>query len=139
MGNDKQGHRDTIETLREALLQRKIPDLPSVDQVDISDSHTIHLEDIETVKLTNEQFDYLPDGLYERLLICLHPLFHERLDYYNVTLGRTLDKNVIQIERFPTENHIRITTNRCLLTQLRYLLITTLFTFYPGHRFQIET
>src|SRR5262249_55589648 len=77
-----------------------IPDLPLIDQIEINDSQIINQDSIETIKIRNQNLNYLPNGFYERLLICLHYLFNERLDYYNLTLGRTMDKNLIKIERF---------------------------------------
>jgi hypothetical protein len=113
-----------------------IPDLPSIDQIEINDSQIINQDSIQTIKIINDNSDYLPNGLYERLLICLHPLFNERLDYYNITVGRTIDKNLIKIERF---DEIHLTINTSLLERIQILLVNNLFSFYPAINLRIET
>jgi hypothetical protein len=116
-----------------------LEDLPSIDQIEIFNSKIINQDSIEIIKIFRENSNFLPNGLYERLLICLHPLFYERLDYYNITLGRTIDKNLIKIERFDTDNYISITINNCLLEHIQNLLIHNLFSFYPTINLRIET
>ena len=107
-------------------------DLPSINEI-------INQDSIETIKILNGNSNFLPNGFYERLLICLHPLFYERLDYYNITIGKTMEKNLIQIERFDTQNYISITTNNCLLETIQNILIHHLFLFYPTVNLRIET
>lgn len=118
------------------LTSIKIPDLPIIDQIEILDSQIINQDSIQTIKIRDEKSNILPNGFYERLLICLHPLFNERLDYYNLTLGRTIDKNLIQIER---SNEIKLTINNNLFERIKTILITKLFSFYPNINLRIET
>jgi hypothetical protein len=117
----------------------EILDLPSIDQIQISDSQIINQDTIKIIKIQNNNSNYLPNGLYERLLICIHPLFNERLDYYNLTLGRTLDKNLIKIERFDEQNQIQLTINNNLFERIENILIHNLFSFYPNINLRIET
>jgi len=117
----------------------EILDLPSIDQIQISDSQIINQDSIKIIKIQNNNSNYLPNGLYERLLICIHPLFNERLDYYNLTLGRTLDKNLIKIERFDQQNQIQLTINNNLFERIENILIHNLFSFYPNINLRIET
>jgi len=125
--------------LKNSLEINLIEDLPSIDKIEIINSQIINQDSIKIIKILNKNSNFLPNGIYERLLICLHPLFYERLDYYNITLGRTIDKNLIQIERFDTKNYISITINNCLLERIQNLLIHNLFSFYPSINLQIET
>jgi hypothetical protein len=125
--------------LKNSLEINLIEDLPSIDKIEIINSQIINQDSIKIIKIINKNSNFLPNGIYERLLICLHPLFYERLDYYNITLGRTIDKNLIQIERFDTKNYISITINNCLLERIQNLLIHNLFSFYPSINLQIET
>jgi hypothetical protein len=119
-------------------LSIPIPDLPAIDEIEIFDFQIINQDSIQIIKIRNQNSTFLPDGFYERLLICLHCLFNERLDYYNFTLGRTIDKDLIQIERFDEQNQIQLTINNNLLERIRTLL-HTLFSFYPNRNFRIET
>lgn len=121
------------------MIPIKIPDLPPKDQIEISDSQIINEDSIIKIKIRNENSTILPKGLYERLLICLHPLFYERLDYSNLTLGRTIDRDLIQIERFDKENEIHLTINKNLFERIEDLLLHHLFLFYPNGNFRIET
>jgi hypothetical protein len=123
-------------TLKKLLEINSMEKLPSIE---ISDSQIINQDSIETIKILNENSNFLPSGLYERLLICLHPLLNERLDYSNITLGRTKEKNFIKIERFDHENSILITTNNCLLEPIQNILLLQLFSFYPMINLRIET
>jgi len=123
-------------TLKKLLEINSMEKLPSIE---ISDSQIINQDSIETIKILNENSNFLPSGLYERLLICLHPLLNERLDYSNITLGRTKEKNFIKIERFDHENSILITTNNCLLERIQNILLLQLFSFYPMINLRIET
>jgi hypothetical protein len=116
-----------------------IPDLPSVDQIQISDFQILNQDAIQTIKIRNGKSKFLPNGLYERLLICLHPLFNERLDYYNLTVGRTIDKNLIKIQRFDEQTQIHLTINNNLLERIQHILTDTLFSFYPTINLRIET
>ncbi|CAF3552791.1 unnamed protein product [Rotaria sp. Silwood1] len=116
-----------------------IPDLPSIDQIEIFDSQIINQNSIQIIKIFNGNLNILPNGFYERLLICLHPLFNERLDYFNLTLGRTIDKNLIKIERFDEQNQIHLTINNNLLERIQNILINNLFSFYSTKNFRIET
>lgn len=124
---------------RNFLETDTMENLPSIDQIEISNSQILNLDSIQTIKILNGNSSFLPNGLYERLLICLHPLFYERLDYYNITLGRTIEKNLIQIERLDNDNYISITINNCLLERIESLLIHNLFSFYPMINLRIET
>jgi hypothetical protein len=123
-------------TLKKLLEINSMEKLPSIE---ISDSQIINQDSIETIKILNENSNFLPSGLYQRLLICLHPLLNERLDYSNITLGRTKEKNFIKIERFDHENSILITTNNCLLERIQNILLLQLFSFYPMINLRIET
>jgi hypothetical protein len=116
-----------------------IPDLPSKDQIEINDSQIINEDSIIKIKIRNGNLNFLPKGLYERVLICLHPLFHERLDYSNITLGRTIDRDSIQIERFDEQNEIHLTINKNLFERIEDLLLHHLFLFYPNGNLRIET
>jgi hypothetical protein len=116
-----------------------IPDLPSIDEIEISDSQIINQDLIKIIKIRNNKTNYFPNGFYERLLICLHTLFNERLDYYNLTIGRTIDKNLIKIERYDEDNQINLTINKNLFECIKNLLISNLFSFYPNINLQIET
>jgi hypothetical protein len=116
-----------------------IPDLPLVNQIQIPDNEIINQDPIQTIKILNEESNCLPNGLYERLLICLHPLFNERVDYYNFTIGRTTDKNLIKIQRFDEQNQIHLTINNNLLERIQNILTHTLFSFYPTINLRIET
>jgi hypothetical protein len=128
------------ENIPQNLLEiDPIEDLPAIDQIQIFDSQIINQDLIQIIKIHNQNSNFLPNGLYERLLICLHPLFYERLDYYNITLGRTIERNLIKIERFDNENYISITINNCLLERIRNILIHNLFSFYPTINLRIET
>jgi len=123
----------------EEQCQITIEDLPSIDQIEISDSQIINQDSIQTIKIIDENLNFLPIGLYERLLIRLHPLLYERLDYYNITVGRTREKNLIKIERSDTQKEIYITINNCLLEHIQNILIRNLFSFYPTLNLRIET
>jgi hypothetical protein len=123
-------------TLKKLLEINSMEKLPSIE---ISDSQIINQDSIETIKILNENSNFLPSGLYQRLLICLHPLLNERLDYSNITLGRTKEKNFIKIEHFDHENSILITTNNCLLERIQNILLLQLFSFYPMINLRIET
>ncbi|CAF4616889.1 unnamed protein product, partial [Rotaria sp. Silwood2] len=116
-----------------------IPDLPSIDEIQIFDSQIINQDSIQTIKILNDNSNILPNGLYEHLLICLHPLFNERLDYYNLTIGRTIDKNLIKIERFNEQNQIHLTINNNLLERIQNILIHNLFSIYSTKNLRIET
>lgn len=116
-----------------------IPDLPNVEDVQVFDSQILNSDPIETIQISTNPFYRLPDGLYERLLICLHPLFHERLDFSNLTLGRTIDKNLIEIERSKDETFIRLRVNQNLMTPIQTVLSHNLFSFFSSVSFRIET
>lgn len=117
----------------------QIPDLPSIDQIEISPTQIIPDDPIEKLKIVNENLTMLPSGLYERLLVCLHSLFQERLDYSNITLGRTSDRYLIQIERSDEQNEIHLTIQTSLVESIETLLINHLFSFYPRGNLRIET
>lgn len=123
-----------------ASLSIQIPDLPSIDQIEISPTQIVTDDPIIKLKIINEDCTSFPQGLYERLLICLHPLFHERLDYSNFTLGRTIDRNLIQIERMNDSNPIiDLTIQKNLFESIETLLLEHLFLFYPHANLRIET
>ena len=130
-------HENILQTAASISIQ--IPDLPLIDQIEISPAQIITDDSIEKLKIVNENVTSLPQGLYERLLICLHPLFHERLDYSNFTLGRTIDRNLIQIERMNEENQIDLTIQKNLFESIETLLLQHLFLFYPHTNLRIET
>jgi hypothetical protein len=121
------------------IVSIEIPNLPSIDQIQISDSQIINQDSIKIIKIQNSKLNFLPNGFYERLLICIHPLFNERLDYYNLTLGRTIDKSLIKIERFDEQNQIQLTINNNLFERIQNILIHNLFSFYPNINLRIET
>lgn len=116
-----------------------IPDLPNVEDVQVFDSQILNSDPIQTIQISTNPLYRLPEGLYERLLICLHPLFHERLDFSNLTLGRTIDKNLIEIERSKNETFIRLRVNQNLMTPIQTVLSHNLFSFFSGVSFRIET
>ena len=116
-----------------------ISDLPSVDEISIPDAQIISLGSIRTIKILNENASALPYGLYERLLICLHALFYERLDYRNITVGRTTEKSLIKTERFEEHHRIHVTLNSDLLPRIEHILVHSLFSFYPKVKLRIET
>jgi hypothetical protein len=136
---------ETLSQINTTNLDKKetisivIPDLPPIDQIEIFDSQIINPEPIQIIKIRNNNSNFLPNGLYERLLICLHPLFNERLDYYNLTLGRTIDRNLIKIQRFNEQNQINLTINNNLFERIQNILIHNLFSFYPNINLRIET
>lgn len=123
----------------EEYFQIKNEELPPIDQIEITESQIVTQDPIKIIKIVNKNSNFLPNGLYERLLICLHPLFYERLDYYNTTIGRTINRNLIQTQRSDTQSEIYITINHCLLETLQDLLKHNLFSFYPTVNLQIET
>ena len=141
--NNEQETMSNIYSLEMNYLQENLEiineNLPSIDEINIFDSQIINQDLIQTIRIINDDSNFLPNGLYERLLICLHFLFYEQLDYYNVTLGRTKEKNLIQIERDDNQNEIYITVNQCLLEHIQNILKQNLFTFYPSINFRIET
>ncbi|CAF1544853.1 unnamed protein product [Rotaria magnacalcarata] len=140
--NENSSQINPISLLQKEFHQNisiAIPDLPAMDEIQILNSQVINQDPIQVIKIFNENSNTLPNGLYERLLICLHPLFHERLDYYNVTLGRTIDKNLIKIERFDKENQIYLTISSGLLERIKNILIQNLFSYYSTKQLGIET
>jgi len=130
---------NTTNLDKKEIISIVIPDLPPLDQIEIFASQIINPESIQIIQIRNNNSNFLPNGLYERLLICLHPLFNERLDYYNLTLGRTIDKNLIKIQRFNEQNQINLTINNSLFERIQNILIHNLFSFYPNINLRIET
>ena len=126
---------DPDNILKDLIEIEPIEELPSIE---IPESQIINQDSIETIKILNENSNFLPNGLYERLLICLHPLIYERFDYSNITFGRTMEKTFIEIERFDHENSISIIANRSLLESIQNVLLH-LFSFYPTINLRIET
>lgn len=116
-----------------------IPELPPIEQIQVFSSQIVKQDSIQVIKILNGNLNPLPNGFYERLLICLHPLFNERLDYYNLTLGRTTDRALIKIERFDEENRILLTISTSLFERLQNCLIQNLFSFYSTKNLRIET
>lgn len=140
--NEKSLEKKSINNSQKDINQNysiEIPDLPFLDEIQVTDSHIINHNSIQTVKIINGNFDVLPNGLYERMLICLDPLFYERLDYENLTLGRTVDKDLIKIARLDNEKQIHLTTNHTLLERIQNILINNLFSFYPMKKLHIKT
>ncbi|CAF1367572.1 unnamed protein product [Adineta steineri] len=141
----KKAHIPNVDLIQENVDKStddqfpKIDDLPLINEIEVSNSQIINQGKMETFKIVNENSNFLPNGLYERLLICLHALFYERLDYYNITIGRTVEKNLIKIERSDTETEINITISSYLLETIQNLLIQNLFSFYPTINLRIET
>ncbi|CAM4872819.1 unnamed protein product [Rotaria socialis] len=125
--------------LEEIALNYTQEHIPAWDQIEIIDSHIVKQGSLQKIKIINGNSYFLPDGLYERLLICLHSLFYERLDYYNITLGRTKDKSLIKVERFDAQDQIYITMNHSLLEHIQNSLKHNLFSFYPTVNLRIET
>lgn len=131
---------DEQENLPENLFDENlIKELPSSDKTSIPKSQIINRSPLIRMKIFNQSSHYLPIGFYERLLICLHSIYNERLDYSNRTIGRTLENELIEIERFDEENFICLTTNYSLLERLQTHLDNKLFSFYPSLHFRIET
>ena len=120
-------------------ISNLIPDLPLIDEIQIFDSQILNQDSIQIIKIFNGNSNILPNGFYERLLICLHSQFNERLDFYNVTIGRTIDRNLIKLERFDKENQIHLTINSKLFECIQKILVQNLFSFYPMQNFRIET
>ena len=140
--NETSAHTNTAELSPKQTTGQiyiTIPELPNVDDIPVFDSQIINQDALRTMKIVNRNSNTLPEGLYERLLICLHPLFQERLDYHNLTVGRTIDKNLIKIERFDEQNQIHLTINNNLLVRLQSIVAQNLFSFYPSVPLRIET
>ena len=116
-----------------------IPDLPAVEDVQVFEAQILNADPIQTIQISTNPLKTLPDGLYERLLICLHSLLHERLDYSNLTVGRTIDKNLIEIERSNDETFVRLRVNQNLSAPIQTVLSHNLFSFFPSVSFRIET
>lgn len=143
----KENESNTTTTGKIDFVQRKtpttysidIPDLPLIEDVQVFETQILNSDPIETLKISTNSLTRLPSGLYERLLICLHPLFHERLDHFNRTLGRTIDKNLLEIERSSDHTDIRLHVNQNLIAPIQTILSHSLFSFYPSVSFQIET
>lgn len=123
----------------ENLLNTKEKNSSIISDLVSIDSEIVNQDSIQTIKILNTNSNFLPNGLYERLLICLHPLLNERLDYYNLTLGRTIDKNLIKIQRFDEQNQIHLTIDNNLLGHIQNLLVHNLFLLYPNVNLRIET
>lgn len=117
-----------------------VQELRSSDQIAIPESQIINQNSpLIRLKIFNKFSHFLPIGFYERLLICLHSICNERLDYSNRTLGRTLQNELIEIERFDDGNWVYLTINQSLLERIQTHISETLFSFYPSLHFQIET
>ncbi|UJR21005.1 hypothetical protein I4U23_024105 [Adineta vaga] len=119
--------------------QIQIDELPSINEIDTSNSQILSSDPIQILKILNGNGNFLPVGFYEKLLICLHSLFYERLDYQNITIGRTIDKHLIKINRSDTQTEIQLTISQILIEQIQNLLIQNLFSFYPTVNLRIET
>jgi hypothetical protein len=137
--NDQENHPYSYPIQTHEVMPIKIPDLPSKDQIKIRDSQIINGDSIIKIKIRNSKSTVLPNGLYERLLICLHSLFNERLDYSNLTLGRTIDRDLIELKQFDKDNEIHLTINQNLFERIENLLLHHLFLFYPNGNLRIET
>lgn len=135
------GQESILDTkfLEENALNFRQKPLPHWDEIEINDSQILKQTDIKTLKIINGDSYPQPSGFYERLLIGLNQLFYERLDYYNITVGRTKDKSVIKVERFDNQNEIYITMNHGLLEDIQKILTQELFSFYPAVNLRIET
>jgi hypothetical protein len=115
-------------------------DLPSIDQIDVTPSDVIYPTSLTRMKIINENTKIFPRGFYERLLVGLHSLFYERLDYVNITWGRSIDKHLIEIQRSSTNDQIFIATNgQHLLESIQQRLVQQIFCYYPNVHFLIET
>lgn len=113
-------------------------ELPAIETMKISSSQLFYQGKFQKLKISQRDDHRLPHGLYQRLLICLHPLFVERLDFANVTLGRSIDKHLIRIDKDENENSFTILTDDQLSETIETYLIEKLFCFYPSLNFQIK-
>ncbi|CAF1651137.1 unnamed protein product [Adineta ricciae] len=127
------------KSLDEQQYQIQIEDLPLIDEIQIAESQILSPDPIQKLKIFNGKSNFLPLGLYERLLICLHELFYERLDYQNVTVGRTSNKHLIKINRSDTQTEIQLTISQSVREQIQTLLTQNLFPAYPTLNLRIET
>lgn len=125
--------------VKNLIYSQSMEELPSIEQIAVSDAQILVREHTKILRISNENSPFLPRGFYERLLITLHWLFDERLDYANITIGRTIGKNLLQIERNEMDHYITITTNSSLIESIENLLHSRLFSFYPAMKFRIET
>jgi hypothetical protein len=114
-------------------------DVPPIEAIEIDPTEVFHQSDLKSIRITTENTQRLPDGFYERLLICLHALLDERLDYSNLTLGRSIDKHLIRIERLDEDHAILLITADCLLEEIQQRLTDHLFSLYPAVHLRIET
>ena len=117
----------------------EIPEMPKVEEIQISDSQILNLDQMKTMRIVNRTSEFLPDSFYQRLVICVHPLLQDRLDYQNFTLGRTNDKNLIEIKRNQEDRYVEIRLNSILNERMKQILQQNLFSFYPKIQLHIET
>ena len=125
--------------VKDLIYSHSKEELPTIEQIPILDRQILEGEGLKLIRIRTENFAFLPRGFYERLLISLHELFDERLDYANLTLGRTMEKYLIQIERHETDQFVSITTNQSLFESIENLLHSRLFSYYPKIHLRIET
>lgn len=125
--------------VKNLINSHSMEELPSIEQIVVSDAQILVGDEEKILRISTENSSSLPRGFYERLLIVLHSLFDERLDYANITIGRTVEKNLLQIERNEIDQNITITTNSSLIESIENLLHSRLFSFYPMMKFRIET
>lgn len=116
-------------------ISMEISELPTIEQIVINDSQILNINSLQRIQIRTDESESVPDSFYERLLICLHSIFNERLDYLNFTLGRTIDKYLIKIER---SNPIQLTISSEIFERIETLL-EALFLFYPNTNLRIET
>ena len=114
-------------------------DVPSIESIEIDPTEIFYPADLTSIRIITENTHGFPDGFYQRLLICLHALFDERLDYSNLTLGRSVDKHLIRIERLEEAQSISVITDDYLLEEIRQRLADHLFPFYPAVQLRTET
>ena len=114
-------------------------DVPPIEAIEVDPTEVFDPADLKSIRITAENTQGFPDGFYQRLLICLHALFDERLDYSNLTLGRSIDKHLIRVERLDEDRAISVITADCLREEIQQRLTDHLFPLYPAVHLRIET
>lgn len=114
-------------------------DVPPIETIEVDPTDVFDPADLKAIRITTENTQGFPDGFYQRLLICLHALFDERLDYSNLTLGRSVDKHLIRVERLDDDRAISVITADCLREEIQQRLTDHLFSLYPAVHLRIET
>lgn len=115
-----------------------IPELPKFHEIQVFEAQVFKRENLKTIRISMENRRSFPRSFYPQILICFHSLFHERLDYENLTLARTVDKNLIEMKKDPNETCFQLTTNGNFIERIKNVLNLNIFPFYPTIVFRIE-